>query len=312
MFVFILIGFIIINERKISINVRLKNVTLFLVPFFIIIILIEILSQLADDSYIIHTFLFAETIVQGSPSEGLNFVFKYFYEVEKIWGILVLLFFIIALILNVFNPKKDKISKLLILSTIAYLIFGSYVVFTEKMVFYGRVLHMYFPFIVLGALFLISKVKWAYMVVLPLCLINYFLVLQKLNSLDYPRSLINEYNLFENKSLTIKYENELECGIDYSKNEYTYLLGYEKTNSQYNDITLLNFCFFNHYPDNFIQSYLPKEIKNENSIILEKKHFMSSPEYLFEYCTKSGRDFYQSINLKLLVIDNNLNKPLNQ
>ena len=59
-----------------------------------------------------HTFLFSDTVIQGSPSEGLLFVFKYFWEVEKLWGLLILVLFFSSLGLIVYKKNKDNISDL--------------------------------------------------------------------------------------------------------------------------------------------------------------------------------------------------------
>ena len=304
MFVFILLGFILVKENSQAIKLKLKAIILFLLPFFLIVASFEVLSQVAGDSYIMHTFLFAETIVQGSPSEGLVMVFKYFYEVEGWWGLLVLSLFFVSVVLSIAKKQKNEMDKLLLLGSAAYCVFGIYVVLSGSMVFYGRVLHMYYPFIVLGAIGQIVKIKWSVWVLVPLCLLNYWGNIDELNKLDYPRSMINEYGLYESEQLRLSYINELDCAIDYASNEDTHLVETGTVWQTEQHLRLLNFCFFKHYPDDFMSSYHSTELKDEENVLVKKKHFMSHPAYLFEYCTNEGRDFYMDIDLHLMILKN--------
>jgi hypothetical protein len=302
MFVFILLGFILIE--KAPYKPKIKKSAYFLVPFIVVILLIELLSQIAGDSYIMHMFLFSNTVIQGSPHEGLIYVFKYFFQVEKLMGISLLMTFGIGVALKIFRKERDAQFNLMILSVLAYLMFGSYVFFFEKMVFYGRVLHMYYPFIVMGGVYFLAQLRFANWVVIPLGLLNFGWNIAELNALGYPRSIINELLINESGDLSLNYINELSCAIDYQNPEYLFLelpLHQPKLDGS---IELVNFCFFNHYPDDFINTYKPYRFNSQSTIILEKPHFMSHKAYGFEYCSKKGRYFFSKVRPNIYILKN--------
>ena len=72
--------------------------------------------------------------------------------------LLLLLFFTGSYLLFKKNDSA-KVKLVLFLGMVAYLSFGSYVYFFHKMVFEGRVLHIYYPFIIIGVLGLLQQMK---------------------------------------------------------------------------------------------------------------------------------------------------------
>lgn len=302
MFVFVLLGFILLE--KAPYRSKLKKSAAFLAPFVAITLLIELLSQMAGDSYIMHVLLFSDTVIQGSPSEGLIYLFKYFLQVEKLMGLALICLFSLGFAMKIFKKERDAQFNLMILSMLAYLIFGSYVYFSEKMVFYGRVLHMYYPFVVMGVIYFLAQFRHAHWAVIPLALLNFGWNISELNALGYPRSIIHEYSLAESNNLQLNYLNELDCAIDYQSSEY---LNLELENSQpklIGNITLINFCFFNHFPDEFLHSYQPVNLDANSEIILKNPHFMSHKAYGFEYCTNNGRSFFSKTQLYISIVKN--------
>jgi hypothetical protein len=308
MFVFIHIGLLLLN-RSDSLKSRLLKLIVFCAPFVILVLIYEgITRAMTGQSYIKFVLWYTDTINQGSFSEGLNYVFLYFSIVEKWWGITLLLLFFIGLFL-ISRSSEDRLAKsLLFLGVTAYLAYGSYVVFYQKMVFFGRVLHIYYPFVVLGVLCCIKYQKLVSVNRLIPCmaffaLLNYGFVINDLNKISYPRSVIYQQNLFEVKEkVSFSYHEELFPGLNYKDRKQWFIDSIGRSALPQGKYKLVNFCFFKHHPDDFIATYHEYNINETDSIIYEKIHFQSHPVYTFEYCDREGRNFYLDKKIKVMVI----------
>jgi len=304
---------IIFTYFKSDLNLKEKVTQLFYLglPFSVMLIFIEIIAFTNGDSYILHNFYFAQSIVQGSPSEALIFVFKYFYQVEQIWGVILLSIFIFTIIKLLkkfkenFNDINNSINLLLLIGTITYLIYGLLAFFSGDFVYYGRLLHMYYPFIILGVVVFINQYKKVVVFMIVGGIINFCFSLNKLYKVDYPRSIIYSNNYFENENNNLTFLNETTCGFQFDKSNSRFL-GKQYTPNNLEDLTLINFCFFMHFPDkDFIKSYNQINMGSNYNLISEHNHFMSFPAYTFEYCTSEGRDYFIENDFKIRVYQPN-------
>lgn len=223
MFVFISYGYLVISNRG-SLKSLFKKSCVFFAPFVAIILLFEILSQgFIGKSYVIYSMLIksGQHFGQGSPSQGLYYVFTYFRIVEKWWGIILLVLFFIGVLFTCRGGFNPKINHLLYLAIVSYLVYGCYVVFFKRMHFYGRILHIYYPFIILGVLVFLDQQKavskkWAGILMTCAALLNYGFVIAGLNEVGYPRSAIYSQGLIAQEGkVSISYRNEMGCGIYY-------------------------------------------------------------------------------------------------
>lgn len=307
MFVFINHGFLVLNHSK-SFKYAIIKSIVFFIPLVLVVLIFEACAQSIGKSYIEYIIWFSTTIYHGSYSEGLSYIFIYFNLVEKWWGVVLLILFFTGALLAIRSQINEKVKYLLCLSITAYLIYGSYIYFFEKMVFYGRVLHMYYPFIILGVLCFFEQQKLINSKIIAILLIvlsfiNYIFIINDLNNIGYPRSYIYSKKLTEEEGkVRISYQNELNCGIDYKERKLMRMENISSSGLDNGEYLLLNFCFFYHYPDDFIETYNKYTIGKNDIVVYEKNHFMSHPAYTFEYCTKQGRDFYLDKQLKLKVI----------
>lgn len=273
----------------------LKNSILFAIPILSILFLIEFTTQIDGNSYILHNIEFSKEINQGSPSEGLIYAFKYFHQVEGVWGITLLICTLLSLPF-VFVSANKEIKTFLIIGLGGYSIYGSYVLFTGNFVFYGRILHLFYPFLIFGLIYFINLIKsktLAY-IVLIIAFVNYGFVVKDLNSLEYPRNFIykNELNNF---SKNIYHFSETNCYEFYDSGSKYMSSNNVKTFDK--DVLIINACFFFHNAQNLNF----EEFKNQGEYVLikEANHFMSHPAYGFEYCNIEQRDFFIKNKFKI-------------
>lgn len=293
-------------------KVKLSNTFLLALPSLLMLLFLEYLSRQSGKGFFEHTILFSGTIYHGSTDEVLSYVFKYFYLVEKGWGLFVLLLFFVGSTWAIYRRELFSLKlKLFLFTGVAtYLLFGIYNQITDYMVFYGRVFHMYYPFIVVGALSIIVQFR---KMLVPLAvvgaIVNFGLVIKGLNQIGYPRSMVFEYHLFDNTDKT-QFFNESKAGIVYN-HKLRYFHEYDWDVPEYrlpkpkayyvpkDSLILLNFAFFFHYPDDFIESYRKFHPPANAHLLVERPHFMSHPAYTFEYCTRTGRQFFLDKQLKI-------------
>lgn len=310
MFLFIAWAYLMFHTRK-HWSVYVMNTFVLAAPSLIALGFLEWLSRKSGKGFFEHTILFSGTIYHGSPEETLPYLFIYFFEVERWWGIGFLVF-IFAGLFMLFKKWRvlDRSMKVFALTGIGgYLVFGILAHLTGYMVFYGRTFHMYYPFLVVVALVFLSQYKQLLVPVALLSILQFGFVIKELQSIGYPRSMVFEFDLFDDTDKT-RFENELDIGILYNHQlRYFHLLDWDLATyrlpkpSAYNippdSLVLLNFAFFYHYPDTFIQSYQPFEVPPNFLQKTERLHFMSHPAYTFEYCTRAGRKFFLEKKLKI-------------
>lgn len=273
-------------------------------PSFIFLGIFTYIASLSGESYLDFLKMFSTTIYHGSSEEALSYFYIYLKEVEKGWGILALFSSILGCFYLLFHRQSysPKAHIFFISGVLAYLTYAIYAQFTQGMVFYGRVLHMYFPFFIIPILAIVQKHQRLIPGLSVASLIVFCLTIYELREIAYPRSTLYQLGLLSEK-VNAEYVYELQPGIAYDfrvpyfdKNESKLPhIQLSKTNfapAFQENIILKNFGFFFHYPDSFINSYKPFSPSPKDKSVFNKLHFMSHPAYTFEYCTKGGREFF--------------------
>lgn len=286
----------------------LRSYFSFAQTFLSIIVGYELFYALSGNSFIADALKISGSINQGSFSEGFTFLFKYFYQVEGFFGVFILSFgFFAALKISLIRLEKTLSQKIVLLAFAAWLLYVFAVLFLMKLVFYGRIIHFFYPFIMLSILEIlkpylpIEKSKiWGIAVLL--C-VQYYFNLKSLNSFTYPRKVLNDWGLFDKyaQNVNMNFLTELNFPENYIHDPRNILLGMIPNRLPPGDYDIINTCFFDHHPDRFIQAYRPYEI-DSNEIIFSKLHFMSYPAYTFEYCSKTGRAFYLDKKFKISIV----------
>ena len=113
--------FIVEHFKKDKFYLRLL---VFLLSMVMVVGTLEIVSRCVSSSYLQHCLNLSTSVTQGSFDEGFVFIFKYLFDVEKITGIIVLVFFVISLFF-VWRPKEKRSLRCLLWSIFAcYLFFA--------------------------------------------------------------------------------------------------------------------------------------------------------------------------------------------
>jgi hypothetical protein len=308
MFVFINGSFLLFANYK-EPRVALRNGFLFVLPFIALTLFYEALARIDGRSYFNFLANYYHTVgTEGSPDEGLVYIFLYFYFVEKWWGLLLLLLFFAGSYLILKRSGLPKARYVIIAATLAYVIFGTYAIFGDRMVFNGRVLHIYYPFVIIGALGWIQLQPWwqanrISAVLMILACINYGFVIIDFNSIGYPRNAIYKYHLFEDKGKTsFTYNEEVPTIVQYSDRRAFCIDSIGPHTLPGGRYTLTNICFIPTIYDSLLRCYKPWHQPAGDSIVFEQLHFESHPAYVMEYCTREGRQFFLDKKFKIRVV----------
>jgi hypothetical protein len=200
---FIAAGFMILFNRISAENTRVKiyQSISYALGSLCCLAIFEGLAQLGGSSYIGEARRLAGTVTQGSFEESFSFIVKYLIEVEGLTGIFLLIGLIIftfLLIKNVKTINKNNSIYLLGFALIGlFLMYASVGYFLRKLVFYGRLLHQYLPFICLFSLFsfnellikLNAKKELFFNLITVLFLINFGYNFINYQSIYYPRDM---------------------------------------------------------------------------------------------------------------------------
>src|SRR6185436_6503650 len=97
--------------------------------------------------------------------------------------------------------------------------------FFHQMVFHGRILHIYYPFIIIGVLGFLQQQQWVKLnrltaAVVIMALVNYGFVIHDFNRIGYPRDAFYKYHLFEEKGrVDFTYFEQMASAIHYNNRE---------------------------------------------------------------------------------------------
>ena len=308
MFIFINGGYLILRYYSIPL-VAVKKCLLFISPFILLALCYEVIARINGKSYLDFITQYYGTVYsEGSSNEGFAYLFLYFYLVEKWWGVVLLLLFSFGSYLLFTREGDVKIKQALFLGIIGYFIYGAYVFLFQKMVFEGRVLHIYYPFIVLGVLGFLQQQKllpqnYFSLAICIFAFANYGFVIKDFNGIGYPRNAIYKYHLFEDKEKTIlSFREEMGVCIPYSDRATSYIDSMGVPFLSPGKYVLRNICFLPHFPDSLLLDYKLWLKAQKDSVVFEQLHFQSHPAYVMEYCDRQGRNFYLQKQFKISVI----------
>lgn len=290
-------GFIFFSKKDGAFTWR-QRMKAFSLAFALPLIVYEAFFWIGGNSFIKECIKISGSIGQGSFSEGFIYAWLYMRMVEGPAGIILLILAVGGILLVSIKPYKNSATLLLMLAVVAYFTYGFATYVLWKFVFYGRILHMYYPFMIIGALLFLQKIKLAdsklfgLALVLPLS-VQYYLNIKQLNAFTYPRKVLDTYGWAKNQSTndTVQFFYELGYSQNYVDDVNFNRYAYKPFNAPAGSYHFVNTCFFQHHPDRFIAGYRPYKFSGGEAIF-SKPHFMSYPAYTFEYCSDTGRAFY--------------------
>ncbi|OUJ73636.1 hypothetical protein BXP70_11620 [Hymenobacter crusticola] len=236
----------------------------------------------------------ASTITQGDFQESFSFLFKYLFEVEGALGVLLLMLVGYGLASRLYKmvrrrkrvPKVElSSSNALYLAVLAaFLAYAALGFWGHKLVFYGRVLHFFLPFIVLFAV--ASACSWKSMALRVRPLVAAFLIGVALYSfgrfaLQY-REVVYPLDLLASPALRLVQQNTLfRNQMNASDNDDYYIArqNLAHTEGAQGEAILLNFSFL--YP---IVGPGCNEVRIPAGFhqVFAAPHFLTIPAYGFE------------------------------
>lgn len=95
--------------------------------------------------------------VQGSTSESFSFLLLYLWNVEGAAGAVLLALFLCFLGMAVAGKFGRLETALIASASVAFLAFATFSVISNRVAIYGRLLHMYLPFLVIGSIVVIRQ-----------------------------------------------------------------------------------------------------------------------------------------------------------
>ncbi|NML68043.1 hypothetical protein HHL22_22830 [Hymenobacter sp. RP-2-7] len=245
-------------------------------------------------------------ILQGSPEEGYTFAFKYLWQVESWLGIALLGLLAVALwqaaraMMQVgwvaLVPSAPR-QRLLLAAALLFLAHASAAALGHRIVWYGRLLHLYLPWLVLAAVVPLarSRATWATALAIAACLlgvVHYGQFFHDFQQLVYPPDLVARYHLGCLPPTQLRYYTEVKVA-----NDLLYPVqgagmpapeACPPARATADSVTVLvNFALL--YPLTAATrqpAYLPKPTARQ---LLEQPYFGSFPAYRFEGLSPAER-----------------------
>jgi hypothetical protein len=181
------------------------------------LVIFEKIGRLAGRSYINDAIGLSKTIKQGSFEEAFSYILKYLYRVEGLTGIFLLLGISIFFLIMLYRLKRKTFEPYSLINLLAIALLGNYLAyasagyFFHKVVFYGRLLHQYLPFICIFSIYsmnvLLTKLTTKNKLILSLIsiifIVNFGYNFINYKSYSYPRDMLWQL-IKANNSINVK------------------------------------------------------------------------------------------------------------
>jgi hypothetical protein len=289
----------------------LKPAAVQLAGLLAVLLMFEGLARLGDTSYWASSRYIATTVTQGSFSEGFSFIGSYFWQVEGWLGIGLLVLFGVGLglswraVLSANVPLAERgLARLL---TVVFLMWLGYVLVVQvghKLVFYGRTLHFFAPFIITGALVALRVAGrterfrvWLYWGGGSVGLVHFGIFLVGYLPVDYPCDVAFRAGIYDYQQIVASQVNVCDEHL------MAYRLFGPRLRSQLAQnhpapvVQLINFAYL--YP---ISCYRPVHLP-PGKVLADVPYFMKYCAYQFEGHSGSQRGILQNHEFDFQIID---------
>lgn len=143
-----------------------RPLALFIAAALAVAVLWEATARFAGFSFVEASQRFSTTLtpeslagVQGAHEEGFFFLALYLVEVEGLAGLVLGALFLVFGALAIQGRFSRTQTAMILAAVVAYLVYAVAVQALHRAVFYGRLVHMYLPFVVLAAVLVIRELK---------------------------------------------------------------------------------------------------------------------------------------------------------
>ncbi|MDO7846724.1 glycosyltransferase family 39 protein [Hymenobacter sp. M29] len=280
--------------------------------FLAVLVLFELSARVSNTSYFASSRYIAGTITQGSFAEGFSFIGHYYWLVESWLGVGLLLLFTAGLVMclwtlpTFFKPNtRSSIISVELLSMVvgafaAWLTYACLVAVGHKLVFYGRILHFFAPFVVLGALVALQaasqrrRARWLVAVGLVVAAGSFAHFVRDYRRVEYPCDVVYQLGILDSRQLVASQTNVCESNV------LTYRLFGPAIRNQPIRLTprfrLVNFAYL--YP---IACYRPLALDSVR-VVASAPYFMKYMPYQFEGHSPAERVILQSHKFDFKVV----------
>ncbi|WP_216726726.1 hypothetical protein [Hymenobacter siberiensis] len=292
----------------------IKLAVMQLAGLLVVLLAFEGLARLGHTSYWASSRYIATTVTQGSFDEGFVFIGSYFRQVEGWLGISLLVLFGVGLGLSVRLYSSANVSGaergLARLLTAVFLVWLGYALVVQvghKLVFYGRTLHFFVPFIIMGALValraagrMVQSRAWLYWGSGSIALGHFGVFLVGYLAVDYPCDVAYRAGIFDYQQIAASLVSV--CDEDLM----AYRLFGPRLRSQLTQkdstpaFQLLNFAYL--YP---VTCYRPAHLR-PGKVVADVPYFMKYPAYQFEGHSARQRTILQNheVDFQIVTSDN--------
>ncbi|WP_460610132.1 hypothetical protein [Hymenobacter terrigena] len=277
-----------------------------------VLFVLEGLARLGNTSYWASSRYIATTVTQGSFSEGFSFIGSYFWQVEGWLGVGLLGLFGIGLGLSLrvalsanLSAAERGLTRVLTAGFLAWLGYAIFVQVGHKLVFYGRTLHFFVPFVVMGALVALRAVGrtgsghvWRYLGGGGVALAHFGIFLAGYLPVDYPCDVAYRAGIYDYQQIAAS-----QLGVC-DEHLMPYRLFGPRLRRQLTQrhsvatFQLLNFAYL--YP---ITCYRPAYLR-PGQVVADVPYFMRYPAYRFEGHSARERAILQNHEVDFKIIAN--------
>lgn len=169
----------------------------------------EVVARVGGESYLGCAYRLSRTITQGSFEEAYVFLPRFFVEVEQAIGALLLMLALAYFVMLLWRLSKRRplsssqaaLAVCCVVLTGVYLVYATQSVFLHKMVFTGRYIHFYIPFVVwaaVAALRQIPMMRWrrmAYAATVIVSAYSFIGFVREYRALAYPINVLYDHGI---------------------------------------------------------------------------------------------------------------------
>ena len=285
----------------------------------LVLAVFEMLAKVAGTSYLLEAKHLSGTIIFGDFADTLLFPIKYMWKADYVIGIIVFAGSFVALfqfVKSVGNRSwKNQLQQNMpvlfsvsaMLALLAFMVQGPIL---GKMVFYGRIFHQFYPFMVL--LFCwwlfkqprLEKPSVLYGIAGLALLTNLYVAVQ-FRKIDYPRNFSKHINSQLTGYKKVVYDSEMKIpgkAMSVPHDCFPYLPAEIQTPfcaDTAKTLVLVNNCYM-WLPD---LGTVKQEYRGGGKIIYRKPHFTCFYPYLFEGAEIIQREMYENSHYEMMAIE---------
>jgi hypothetical protein len=304
------------NFSKEYIYRRIFHSGSFILGSILCLFIFEEIGRLAGKSYIYDAIGLSKTITQGSFEESFSFILKYLYQVEGLTGIFLMVGLSVFFLMMAYRLKYKPFKQYSLINLLAIALLGNYLAyasagyFFHKVVFYGRLLHQYLPFICIFSIYSINelvsiltrKSKLILSLISIIFIVNFGFNFINYKSYSYPRDIL--WQLIGTNNL-IKVENVFDYDDRWpvmpKQSEITYTNKHGKAINSYYNIILIGGSFGSTiYLVNHLNKHHIFNPNDDYHLLESKSSFMNFKAYKFDSgANMSERNYQDKIPIKI-------------